>query len=476
VIRGASAFGGEDAHTTIRVRDDAKSPWRDLLVIPFEQCSFWGQVNGGTLIHGFTSDGNAIVVVDSLKTDKTRLVKLDVKTGKEIEEIASHPNSDVEYAAGSVFRPLVLTEPVSHRIQAVGFYYTRLEWKFLDPAIARDWDAIGRIKDGEARVIGRVDGDRVWLVQIASSGSNSYYRYQRSDGKAELIFDEHPDLAGLTLASCEPVVLKSRDGLDLVSYLTLPPGLAPKKLPLILMPHGGPWWRDRWSNDALLQWLANRGYAVLQVNFRGSTGFGKRFLNLGNRQFGDQAVMADLIDGLDWAKTSGLADPERIGIMGGSFGGYATLAGITFHPELFCCAVDIVGPSNTATSLKVMPSYWAPVKKRWVLRMGDAEHDDALNRKISPLFHVDKIRAPLLIGHGLNDPRVNIDESEQIVNAMRAKKLPVTFIVYPDEGHGFNRPENNLDFNGRVEEFLAAHLGGRKEPWTKVPGSTAEVR
>jgi dipeptidyl aminopeptidase/acylaminoacyl peptidase len=477
VIRGANAFGGDDAHTTIRVRDDGHAPWRDLRVIPFEQCPFWGQVNGGSLIHGFTPDGKGIYLVESLKADKTRLVKLDAVSGEELDEIASDPRSDVEYTLGSVYRPLVERDPQSHRIQAVGFYYTRLEWKILDPSIQEDFAAVARIRpDGEARIVNRVDQDRTWLVQVSAHGSNAYYLYHRAGRRAELLVDENPELTRFELTSCQPVIIKSHDGLDLVSYLSVPPGKNQKHLPLILFPHGGPWWRDRWSDDPHLQWLANRGYAVLQVNFRGSTGLGKRFLNLGNRQFGDQAVMGDLLDAVRWAVDSGVADPQRIGIMGGSFGGYATLAGIAFHPEVFRCAVDIVGPSNMATSLKVMPSYWAPVKRRWVLRLGDAEHDEEWNRKISPLFHVDNIRAPLLIGHGLNDPRVNINESEQIVQAMRSKKLPVTFIVYPDEGHGFNRPENNLDFFGRVEEFLAANLGGRKEPWLKVPGSTAQVR
>jgi dipeptidyl aminopeptidase/acylaminoacyl peptidase len=271
-------------------------------------------------------------------------------------------------------------------------------------------------------------------------------------------------------------VIRARDGLDLVCYLTLPPGVPGKSLPMILLPHGGPFYRDRWGLNGMVQWLANRGYAVLQVNFRASAGFGKTFLNAANHQFGDGAVLADLEDALKWSIAQGIADPKRVGIMGGSFGGYATLCGISFKPEYFACAVDVVGPSNLRTLFQAFPSYWKPVKTRWVRRMGDVEHDADLNQRISPLFHVNRVRAPLLIGHGVNDPRVHLSESEQIVAALRARSLPVTFVVYADEGHGFVRPENNMDFFGRVEEFLSQHLGGRCEPWAKVPGSSAELR
>jgi dipeptidyl aminopeptidase/acylaminoacyl peptidase len=225
-----------------------------------------------------------------------------------------------------------------------------------------------------------------------------------------------------------------------------------------------------------VQLLANRGYAVLQVEYRGSTGFGLKFLNAANRQFGDQAVLGDLLDGVRWAVDTGLADPKRIGVMGGSAGGYATLCCIAFHPELWACAVDVVGPSNVGTLLESFPPFFQPAKKRWVLRMGDAEHDTDWNRRISPLFHADQIRAPLLMVYGLHDARVALREAEQMLQALRKQERPVTLVVYPDEGHGFTRPANNLDFFGRVEEHLAQYLGGRKEPWRSVPGSTAQVR
>jgi len=274
----------------------------------------------------------------------------------------------------------------------------------------------------------------------------------------------------------EPVVIRARDGMELVSYLTIPPGAEPKKLPLVLNVHGGPWARDGWGYDGEAQWFANRGYATLQANFRGSSGFGKKFLHAGDGQWGVGSMQHDLTDAVKWAIDKGIADPKRIAVYGGSYGGYATLAAATFTPALYACGVDIVGPSNIKTLFESVPPYWTAIKKLFQLRVGDVENDEELNRKISPLFHVDKIRFPLLIGQGANDPRVNIRESDQIVEAMRAKKLPVEYVVYTDEGHGFARPENRLDFYGRAEEFLAECLGGKAEPHREVKGSSAQVR
>ena len=214
---------------------------------------------------------------------------------------------------------------------------------------------------------------------------------------------------------------------------------------------------------------------MLQVNFRASTGFGKAFLHAGDLQWGAK-MQDDLTDAVKWAVAKGYADPKRVAIMGGSYGGYATLAGLAFTPDLYACGVDIVGPSNLKTLLESVPPYWATMRKLWDLRMGKVDQDSVFNRKISPLFHVDRIRVPLLIGQGQNDPRVNVRESDQMVAAMRAKGLPVEYVVYTDEGHGFARPQNRLDFYGRVEPFLAKYLGGRAQPFAEVPGSSAVVK
>ncbi|MCX6553612.1 MAG: prolyl oligopeptidase family serine peptidase, partial [Candidatus Aminicenantes bacterium] len=252
-------------------------------------------------------------------------------------------------------------------------------------------------------------------------------------------------------------------------------GAKGKKLPLVINVHGGPWARDGWGYNPEAQWFANRGYACLQVNFRGSAGFGKKFLHAGDKQWGG-TMQHDLTDAVKWAIAKGIADPKKICIYGWSYGGYATLAGLVFTPELYVCGVDGVGISNIKTFFESIPPYWAPFKKQLILQVGDVEKDEALNKKISPLFHAANIRVPLIVGQGANDPRVNIREATQMVEAMRAKGLPVDYIVYGDEGHGFARPNNRLDFYGRVDEFLAKYLGGRSEPWQKIEGTSAEVR
>jgi dipeptidyl aminopeptidase/acylaminoacyl peptidase len=240
--------------------------------------------------------------------------------------------------------------------------------------------------------------------------------------------------------------------------------------------HGGPWYRDEWGYDPGVQLLANRGYAVLQVNFRASSGFGQKWMNAGDLQFGPGAVLGDITDATRWAIREGIADPKRVAIMGGSFGGYATLCGLAFTPDLYACGVDIVGPSNLKTLIESFPPYWAARRQRWINRMGNVIENDSLNRALSPMFHAARIRAPLLIGHGANDPRATLPESEQMVKALREARRDVTFVVYPNEGHGFAREENATDFSGRMETFLAKHLGGRAQPEVKVEGTTAEVR
>jgi dipeptidyl aminopeptidase/acylaminoacyl peptidase len=364
----------------------------------------------------------------------------------------------------------------THEPQAVQFDYLKPEWRVIDLSIAADFDALKKNHPGVFFITSRDLADKNWVVGYdVDDGPIIYYAYNRDKKAAAFLFESRPELKKYKLAKMEPVIIPSRDKMDLVSYLTLPIGLEPKNLPLVLFVHGGPWGRDSWGYDPEVQLLANRGYAVLQTNFRASSGFGKKFLNAGNLQWG-AAMQNDLTDAVQWAIKKGYADPKRIAIMGGSYGGYATLAGVTFTPDLFACGVDIVGPSNIKTLFQAIPPYWAPLKKMFVMRVGDAENDDAVNKKISPLFHVDKIRVPLLIGQGANDPRVNIRESEQIVKAMRDKKLDVKYVVYTDEGHGFARPENRMDFNGFVDEFLSKCLKGRSEPYKKIEGSTSEVR
>lgn len=311
-----------------------------------------------------------------------------------------------------------------------------------------------------------------------------YYLYDRDRRDARFLFTNRTDLEGLPLAPMHGRVIRSRDGLNLVSYLTLPvwtdpdgDGVPGEALPTVLLVHGGPWARDSWGYNSMHQWLANRGYAVLSVNYRGSTGFGKSFINASNGEWAG-TMHNDLIDAVDWMIAEGIADPDRVAIMGGSYGGYATLVGLTFTPEKFACGVDIVGPSNLRTLLGSIPPYWKPLMDLWKTRVGDpfTEEGRAFLDSRSPLTYVDRIVKPLVIGQGANDPRVKQSESDQIVEAMKSRGIPVTYVLYPDEGHGFARPQNRLSFFAVTDAFLAQQLGGRSEPvGDDFQGSSIEV-
>ncbi|MGE5278537.1 MAG: S9 family peptidase [Acidobacteriota bacterium] len=453
----ATPEGGNE----IRIRDDAKSPWKTMLKVGPEEILEFGD---------FTADGRSAYLRSSIGSDTARLVLRDLATGSE-KVLAASPEVD----AGAV-----LIHPRTHVAQAVSFAAGRSTWKVLDPSVQPDFDAIGKLHEGDFEVVNRTAADDAWLVAFTSDrGPVAWYRWDRAARKGALLFTAQPKLEGLPLAEMKPVVIESRDGLSLNSYLTLPVGVAPKSLPLVLFVHGGPWSRDVWGYSPYAQWLANRGYAVLQVNYRASIGYGKKFLNAGNRQWGLK-MHDDLIDAAKWAIGKGIADPRRIAVFGGSYGGYAALAAATFTPDFFACNVDIVGPSNLKTLLNSIPPYWKPIRSMFNVRMGNVDDpkDAELVHNASPLFRADKITRPLLIGQGANDPRVNVKESEQIVEAIEKNKGSVTYVLYPDEGHGFARPENRIDFNARAEKFLGSCLGGRVEPMEgdRIPGSTAVVR
>jgi dipeptidyl aminopeptidase/acylaminoacyl peptidase len=321
-------------------------------------------------------------------------------------------------------------------------------------------------------VTDRTTDDRTWVAAyIQDDGPVEYYLWDRDQQKGTFLFTNRPELEGLPLSPMMPVIIESRDGLDLVSYLTLPygtrvdgKGFPVYPLPMVLLVHGGPWARDSWGYDAQHQLLANRGYAVLSVNFRGSTGFGKDFINAANKEWG-RKMHDDLIDAVNWAVDRGVAQKEKVAIMGGSYGVYATLAGLTFTPEVFACGVDIVGPSNLVTLLNSIPPYWERSIEMFATRVGDhrTEEGRELLESRSPLNYVEKIEDPLLIAQGANDPRVKQSEADQIVEAMQKKNIPVTYVLYPDEGHGFARPENRISFMAVTEAFLAENLGGRYE-------------
>ena len=457
----AAQVATPDGGTEIRIRDDAKSPWKTLLKVgPEEILDF----------EDFSADGKSVCLKTSIGSDTARLVTRDLATGSE-KPIASSAEVD----AGDV-----LIQPRKHIVQAVSFAPGRSAWKVIDPSIQADFDAVAKLNPGDFAVVSRTAADDAWLVAFTSDrGPVSWYKWDRAAKKGSLLFTAQPKLEGLPLAEMRPVVIKARDGLSLNCYLTLPVGVPARGLPLVLFVHGGPWARDTWGYNPYPQWLANRGYAVLQVNYRGSTGYGKKFLNAGNRQWGLK-MHDDLIDAAKWAIAGGIADAKRIAVFGGSYGGYAALAAATMTPDFFACNVDIVGPSNLKTLIGSIPPYWKPIRSMFDVRMGNVDDpkDADLIRNASPLFRADKITKPLLIGQGANDPRVNVKESEQIVDAIEKNKGSVTYVLYSDEGHGFARPENRIDFNARAEKFLGPCLNGRFEPigGDRIPGSTAVVK
>jgi dipeptidyl aminopeptidase/acylaminoacyl peptidase len=472
VIRAATAFN-DNLETVVRVRDDSKAPWRDLLKIPFEQAPFLGQVNGGNIIVGFSQDGKKLVVGSSKGSPTNRLVELDAATGKELRVLAGDPQADLWQNFATSF--VLLRDPHDNHVLAAGFDYMKPEWRAVDPAVTADLKYLAALQPGAFIVSSQDMSGNKWAIwYFTDNGPTSFYLYDRVAHKAQLFFQDRPQLAQYKLAEMRPMEIPARDGFKLVSYLTLPPGNEAKGLPLALSVHGGPWARDEWGFEPLEQMLANRGYAVLQVNYRASI-INVPYMNAANGKIGT-LTDDDLTDAVKWAIKEGIADPKRIAIMGGSFGGYSVLRGLTLHPDLYACGVDVVGPADLATLMNSIPDYWKPVKKRWLRRIGGVTADQALNEKLSPLYHAADIRVPLLIGHGQFDPRVKLAQSEKIVETIRKNGGKVTFVVYSDEGHGFARPENNLDFDGRTEEFLHGCLGGRFEPWQKVPGSTAEVK
>ena len=424
---------------------------------------------------GFTTDGRTLFWRDSRGRNTAALVAQDVATGQR-RVVAENARADI----GGV-----LTDPRTGEVQAYSVNYLRNEWTPVGNAVAADLRFLDERIDGEFSVVSRTLNDDRWVVaSFASTDPASFWLYDRRARTLNKLFDTRPELAGLPLARMHPVEIPTRDGKVMPSYLTLPAGSdtnndgrPDRPVPMVMVVHGGPWARDAYGFNSTHQWLANRGYAVLAVNFRGSTGFGKDFINAGNLEWG-RKMHDDLIDGKEWAVRRGVTTSDRVAIMGGSYGGYATLAGLTFTPDRFACGVSIVGPSNLKTLLATIPPYWEAARAQFATRMGDPStpQGEALLRERSPLFFADRIQRPLLIGQGANDPRVVQAESDQIVDAMRARNIPVTYVVFPDEGHGFARPVNNIAFNAVTENFLSRCLGGRAEPiGNTLALSTAKV-
>jgi len=418
----------------------------------------------------FRDDGKEIYWLDSRGRDKAAVVAQEMASGR-TRLLAEDGKADVVELA---------VEPSSWRPVAAASVFDRKRWHVIDPAYADDYARLARVSTGDLASADFSQDGRNWVVyyeQDAASGQ--FFHYDRATKQARFLFTRRAALESVPLVAMEPAVVRARDGLELVCYLSRPPQAHEgKPLPLVLFVHGGPWSRDSWGFYPTHQWLANRGYAVLSVNYRGSTGFGKAFVNAANLEWAGR-MHDDLIDAVDWAIARGIADPTRVAIYGGSYGGYAALVGATFTPERFACAVDVFGISNLLTFVNSIPDYWRPWQSLWKARMGDytTEAGRKFLQERSPLNYIDRIVRPLLIGQGANDVRVKVSESEQIVAAMEQRGIPVTYVCYPDEGHGFRRPENRRSFTAVVEAFLAQHLGGRFEPvGDDFAGSSIEFR
>ena len=403
---------------------------------------------------GFTADGKSLYLLSSVDANASRLLRVDLSDLKTVV-LAEDPQYDVSG---------VMSNPDTKEIQMVSFTKARTENVVIDPQIADDIAAIEQIQPGDFTFLGRDHADRTWLVAFTvDDGPVAYYAWDRETRQATFLFHHQPALSEYTLASMEPFSFTARDGLEIHGYLTFPPGIDRSDLPAVLMVHGGPWARDNWGFNAEAQWVANRGYVSVQVNFRGSTGYGKAFVNAGNKQWA-AAMHDDLIDAVEHVVGKGWVDRKRVAISGGSFGGYAALVGATFTPDVFCCAVDVVGPSNLQSLIESIPPYWAPIVAQFHERVGNPETEADFLWERSPLSKVDQIRIPILVAQGANDPRVKQAESEQIVNAMREKGIDHVYLLFGDEGHGFAKPENRMKFFQTAEQFLAKHLGGRFEP------------
>ncbi|MDQ1419151.1 MAG: hypothetical protein QOJ52_1113 [Acidimicrobiaceae bacterium] len=450
-VRGAIAPTPEGG-STIVVRQSVTEPWQALIDVPPDDALTTAPV-------AFSANGRFLLTQCSVDVDAGRLMWVDTDSG-DYEVVAEDPQYDVTG---------VRLHPDTRIVQLVSIQRERMDMVVLDPTIAEDIGALTAYHKGDLSVLNRDDADNIWLVSYTEDdGPVHYVAWVRSKQEATPLFAHQPALLDYHLAPMEPFACATRDGLVIYGYITFPPDEERLDLPTVLNVHGGPWARDVWGYNPEAQWLANRGYLCIQVNYRGSTGYGKDFTNAGNKEWGAK-MHDDLLDAVQWAIDRRYADPSRVAIYGGSYGGYAALVGATFTPDVFACAVDIVGPSNLKTLIESVPPYWAPLIAQFHTRVGNPETEADFLWERSPLSKVDQITIPLLIAQGANDPRVKQAESEQIVAALEERGIDYQYMLFPDEGHGFAQPENRIKFYAAAEAFLAKHLGGRAEPPEQSP-------
>lgn len=443
-LRMASATDG--VNSSLLYRDTEEEAFRVVLTTSFKETvePMFFDFDNGTTVYAASNKGR----------DKVAIVTMNASTGEELEEIYSHPEVDVSYLSYSQKRKVPTT---------VSYTTWKTQYHFLDQEIKQIYTELGQKLPGyEIALTSANKAEDRFVVRTYSDRSlGAYYLYDKATKALTHIVDVSPWLKEEQLAEMKPIQYQSRDGLTIHGYLTLPKGIEAKNLPVVINPHGGPWARDQWGFNPEIQFLANRGYAVLQMNFRGSTGYGRAFWEASFGEWGLK-MQDDVTDGVQWLIDQDIADPNRIAIYGGSYGGYTTLAGITFTPELYACAIDYVGVSNLFTFMETIPPYWELYRQMLYEMVGDPSDPEDKKRMeaTSPVFHVDKIKAPLLIAQGAKDPRVNQAESDQMVAALEAKGVPVEYLLKENEGHGFRNEENRFEFYGAMERFLNQHLQG----------------
>jgi len=437
------------ADGSLEIAERRGDAWVPFTTVPI------GDLDATRLID-FSADGGTLYMIDTRGRDKAALVAIDMASRK-ARVLAADDEADIVRAELDRRTRLPLAA------LAVG---ARRRWHAIDAAAKTDLERLVGSGSGELDFVSRsLDGRRITVFYERDAGSGEFALLERPSGRVAPLYKAHAARDGMGLRPMQPVAIRARDGLELTSYLTLPKDAPDSRVPLVLAIHGGPYWRDSWGFSATHQFLANRGYAVLSVNFRGSTGFGKAFVTAADKEWGGR-MHDDLIDAVDWAVARGIADPKRVCAYGASYGGYAALVAATKTPDAFTCIVDIFGISNLLTFMATIPPYWKPWFSIWKNRLGDPDTEEgrALLRSRSPLFHLERATRPILIVQGMQDVRVVAAESEQMVAALERKGAPVTYVSFPDEGHGFAREENRLAIYAIVEAFLAKHLGGRYQP------------